>query len=197
MRKQTLALVCLAIGACAVPGAAAAKSPWLLRTTAIAVLTDAQSDGLDLDVPDMTDLAVDITYRFSDSFGVNVLATMLNPEVEAGGDSLGSVGLVPPIVTAQFTFNPAASTRFYAGAGFNYNLFHSETGGLDEVRAEVEDTIGLVAQLGMDMDLNDRLVLNFDLKYLSLEADVEVDGSKADELELDAFILGAGIGFWI
>lgn len=197
MRKQTLVLVGAALGACIVPGVAAAKSPWLVRTTAIAILTDAKSDNLDLDVPDMTDLAVDVTYRFSDSFGVNVLATMLNPEVEAGGASLGSVGLVPPIVTAQFTFNPASSTRLYAGAGFNYNLFHSETGGLDELDAEVDDTIGLVAQLGMDMDLNERVVLNLDLKYLSLEADVDVGGDKADELELDAFILGAGIGFWL
>src|SRR5690606_15419676 len=149
MTRKNLMLACAGAWACLAAGEAAAQSPWLLRATAISILPDVSSSALDLDVPDMTDLAVDVTYHFTDHIGVNVLATLLHPEVESSGSSLGSVGLVPPIVTLQYVFNPAAATRFYVGAGFNYNLFHSETGSLDALGAEVDDTVGLVFQAGL------------------------------------------------
>lgn len=187
----------LVVAASTMPVVAAAQSPWLVRTTGIVIFTDAKSDALDLDVPDMTDLAVDVTYHFTDNVAVNVLATFLNPEVKSGSDSLGSVGLIPPIVTAQYVFNPASTTRFYAGAGFNYNLFYDETGALDTINAEVDDTVGIVAQLGLDHKLSDSVTLNLDLKFLQFKADVKVDGDKVDELDMDAFILGAGLGFWL
>ena len=196
MNKSSLILACVAGSwACMASGEALAESPWLLRTTAIAIMPDVKSDALDLDVPDMVDLAVDISYHFTDSFRINVLATLVNPEVESGGDSLGSVGLIPPVVTAQYVFNPASATQLYAGAGFNYNLFHSETGTLDALGAEVDDTIGLVFQVGLDHRLSDRVWLNLDIKHLSFESDVEVDGDKVDELDFDAVILGAGVGY--
>lgn len=187
----------LVVAASTMPVVAAAQSPWLVRTTGIVIFTDAKSNALDLDVPDMTDLAVDVTYHFTDNVAVNVLATFLNPEVKSGSDSLGSVGLIPPIVTAQYVFNPASATRVYAGAGFNYNLFYDETGSLDAINAKVDDTVGLVAQLGLDHKLSDSVTLNVDLKFLQFKADVEVDGDKVDELDMDAFILGAGLGFWL
>lgn len=187
----------LVVAASTMPVVAAAQSPWLVRTTGIVIFTDAKSNALDLDVPDMTDLAVDVTYHFTDNVAVNVLATFLNPEVKSGSDSLGSVGLIPPIVTAQYVFNPASTTRFYAGAGFNYNLFYDETGALDTINAEVDDTVGIVAQLGLDHKLSDSVTLNLDLKFLQFKADVKVDGDKVDELDMDAFILGAGLGFWL
>ena len=48
---------------------------------------------------------------------------------------------------------------------------------------------------GVDYMLNASLSVNADLKFLSFEADVDVDGSKVDELEVDAWILGLGIGY--
>lgn len=196
-KKNWLMAGAFVVGASATPVVGAAQSQWLVRATGIALLTDAKSDALDLDVPDMTDLAVDVTYHFTDNVAVNVLATFLNPEVKSGSDSLGSVGLIPPIVTAQYVFNPASATRFYAGAGFNYNLFYDETGTLDALDAEVDDTVGFVTQLGLDHKLTDSVTLNCDLKFLHFKADVEVDGDKVDELDMDAFILGAGLGFWL
>lgn len=192
----------LLLGAMQFAQAADAKpSPLLVRVTAIVIEPDASSDALDLDVPGIVDLAVDFTYFINPNLGLNLLATFLNPEVEAGGNSLGSVGLVPPILTLQYHFNPRP-TSLYVGGGFNYNIFHSETGSLDDIngglaggKVEVDDTIGYVLQAGMDIELTKHTSLNLDLKFLSFEADVELDGNKADDLEFDAFIVGLGLGW--
>ena len=192
---RSVAIAALAL-ASAVPvtQAAEAESPWLVRATAIVITPDVESGALDLDVEDMVDLAADVTYFFAPNVAVNVLATILGPEVESGGASLGSVTLVPPIVTLQYHFVPGP-TSFYVGGGFNYNLFYGESGTLAAIDAEVDDTIGYVLQVGVDHELSSSTVLNLDLKFLTLEADVDVGGDTADELELDAFIFGVGLGW--
>ncbi len=182
----------------AMPVAQAVESPILVRVTAIVVSPDAKSKALDLDVVGTADLAVDFTYFVSPNIGFNLLATVLNPEIESGGNSVGSIGLVPPILTAQYHFAPGPMS-FYVGAGLNYNIFHDETGQLDTlapgVHPSVKDTIGYVAQIGLDMELTENTVLNLDLKYLTFDADVRAGGQKVDKLEVDAIIFGIGLGW--
>ena len=177
----------------------AEQGDWLLRTTAIGVFPDSDSDssiGLDLDVDDEASLAVDISYFFTDNIAVNVLATFLSPDVDSDVGDLGSVDLIPPIFTLQYHFSPHGTVRPYVGAGFNYNYFYGESGMLDALDVDVENTFGLVAQVGMDYMLNKNLSLNFDLKYLTFEADVDIDALNVeDELDYDAFILGFGLGY--
>ena len=109
---------------------------------------------------------------------------------------MGSVDLIPPIFTLQYHFAPRGTVRPYVGAGFNYNYFYGESGMLDTLDVDVENTFGLVAQVGMDYMLNENLSLNLDLKYLTFEADVDIDALNVeDELDYDAFILGFGLGY--
>ena len=86
---------------------------FLVRTTAIGVITDADSNsvaagGLDLDLDNDIRFAIDGTYFVTPHIGVNVLATFLNFEVDSAGTSLGSVDVLPPIVTVQYHFLPDA-----------------------------------------------------------------------------------------
>ncbi|MBA3776988.1 MAG: outer membrane beta-barrel protein [Betaproteobacteria bacterium] len=181
--------------------------PWLLRTTAIGVLTDTQSDGpLNLDTDETVDFAFDATYFVTPNIAVNVLATFINLEVKTnssalasgfGTDSLGSVDILPPIVTFQWHFIPEGKVRPYVGAGFNYNVFYNESGTLEAVGAHIDNTFGFVAQAGLDYMLSDHFSLNADFKYLGFEADVDVGAAPAlnDDLEVDAFIFGVGLGY--
>lgn len=168
---------------------------WLVRTTVIGVSTDASSDVLRLDVDDTVDVALDVTYFFTPNIGIDVLATFLNTEVSAAAlGSLGSVDLLPPIVTLQWHFAPQAQVRPYVGLGFNYNVFSNESGTLRTINANIDNTFGFVTQVGLDYMLNKKLSLNADLKYLTLDTDVSTTLGN-DELELDAFIVGVGLGY--
>ena len=173
---------------------------FLIRATAIGVITDASSNsvaagGLDLDLDNDLRFAVDGTYFVTPNIGVNVLATFLNFEVRSAGVSLGSVDVLPPIVTVQYHFLPDAQLRPYVGVGFNYNHFYGESGTLDIINAEVEDAFGFVAQAGVDYMITESLSLGLDFKFLKVDTDVTIAGVKVDELDVDAFIIGVGIGF--
>ncbi len=186
---------------------------WQVRTTANGFFFDASSDGpLDLDIEDTADFAFDVTYFFTRNLAVQVLATFINTQVQSAGasallgpfpdDNVGAVDLLPPIVTAQYHFNRISGSHMepYVGIGFNYNHFGNESGQLRTVGASVDDQFGFVAEIGTDIDLSvigPGLFGNFNFKYLYTEADVEVDANSAlnDTLEINAYIVGAGIGY--
>ncbi|MFC4253003.1 OmpW/AlkL family protein [Sinimarinibacterium flocculans] len=203
MQMQSMLAAAALLAAGIQPGIAQAQedSRWLVRTTAITVLADASSDVLDLSVDDQTTLAIDATYFATPTLGINVLAAFMQPEVKSGvAGPLGSVGLVPPIVTAQLHLGRAQSAfRPYVGAGFNYNIFHGGSGQLEALDVDVDDSIGFVLQIGANYHINDNVSINADIRYLRFNADVTVGANPAlnDKLEFEGFILGAGLGFWL
>ena len=168
---------------------------WLVRTTVIGVLTNASSRTLGLDVKDTTDVALDITYFATPNIGLNLLATFLNTEVTAKGfGSVGSVDLLPPILTVQWHFAPQAQVRPYVGIGFNYNHFSRESGTLSAIHTKIENKFGGVVQVGLDYMLTKSLSLNADLKYLQVKPEVRTDLGN-DKLNLRATISGLGVGY--
>ncbi len=172
---------------------------WMIRTTIIGVIPDTDSKssiGLDLDADDEASVAVDGTYFFTNNIALNVLATFLSPDIDSDVGDLGSVDLIPPIFTLQYHFSPGETVSPYVGIGFNYNIFYNESGQLDALDVDVENTFGFVVQAGMDYGINENLSFNLDLKYLTFDADVDIDAlGVEDELEYDAFIIGAGLGY--
>ena len=187
----------LACGMCS----QASFADMVIHTTGIVVDADASSTpaasgGLELGLDTDFRIAVDGTFFLTPKLGLNVLATTLNFEVDSAGTSLGSVSVLPPIITLQYHFKPDdAKFRPYLGVGFNYNMFYDESGLLAALDATVEDTVGFVVGSGFDMMLSENLSINADLKYLTLEADVDVAGVTADVLDVDALIIGIGFGF--
>ncbi len=185
--------------------AAADAGDFLVHSTVIGVFTDASSSSLDLDIDSTESVALDATYFVTHNIGVNVLATFLNFNVETdsaavqglASKDLGSVDLLPPIVSAQYHFSPDSAVSPYVSAGFNYNIFSSESGHLNDLGVEVDDTFGWVVGAGLDYSITENVSLNADLKYLTFEADVNVgaDPTLNDELEVDAWIVGVGLGF--
>ena len=168
---------------------------WLVRTTVIGVFTNASSRTLGLDVKDTIDVALDGTYFVTPNIGLNLLATFLNTEVTAKGlGSLGSVDLLPPILTVQWHFLPQAQVRPYVGIGFNYNHFTRASGTLSAIHTKIENKFGGVVQVGMDYMLTKSLSLNADLKYLQVKPEVRTD-LGTDKLNLRATIIGVGLGY--
>ena len=194
MRWVACATLALGIGSPAF-AQVAGDPQWLVRTTVIGVLTNASSRTLGLDVKDTTDVALDITYFATPNIGLNLLATFLNTEVTAKGfGSVGSVDLLPPILTVQWHFAPQAQVRPYVGIGFNYNHFSRESGTLSAIHTKIENKFGGVVQVGLDYMLTKSLSLNADLKYLQVKPEVRTDLGN-DKLNLRATIIGVGLGY--
>ena len=62
--------------------------------------------------------------------------------------------------------------------------------------AEVEkDSFGWTGQIGFDYALNKNWSLNVDAKYVKIDTDVKLNGSKIGHVDLDPWLLGVGIGY--
>lgn len=163
------------------------------------VSTDAATSGLDVD--SNVQLGLTGTYMVTPQFGVELLAaTPFKHDITAGGTTIGSTRHLPPTVSAQWfplnnpTFQP------YVGLGLNYTTFFSEelnaTGkvatGANSL--SLSDSFGLAVEAGIDVKLNDKLVLNAAVWKIDLNTDVSLDGTKVGELQIDPFAAMIGVG---
>lgn len=177
-------------------------------------ITDMSGTSLGLggiDVDDATTLDIDFTYMVTNNFGIELLLDLTSTHDITGtgglsGVNIGEVTVLPPSLIAQWHFMPANNIRPYAGAGINYTIFFDEsthsdlTNGLGATSTgvSVDDAFGLVAQAGVDIDINKNWYVNFDAKYIALDttATIQVDGvdtAKVD-FDLNPWVFGVGIG---
>jgi len=122
---------------------------------------------------------------------------------------LGSVNLLPPTLTAQWHFMPDTMLDPYVGAGAAYVL------GMDRsLTANVSGTLlpihidrsafGGVLQAGFDVNLQDKWLINFDVKKIWFNTEVRLDTlgalgttagfTKIDNLDINPLVLSIGIG---
>jgi outer membrane protein len=196
LRALTFALLLLAPAA---PAHLAAQSehPWTLRTRALLVGANAESDPVGLDVYSAFTVEADISRRFGRHFAAELILASASHEVTSMVDGeevpLGSVELLPPTLLAQYHFLPDAKVHPYVGAGVNLSIFYEKSGDLDAL--DLATKVAPAAQAGVDVDLSDRMLLNFDLKWIWLKTTLENEGTSLAELTIDPFIIGAGVGF--
>jgi outer membrane protein len=116
---------------------------------------------------------------------------------------------VPPTLTAQWHFNPDQTIDPYVGGGAAFVL------GLDrKLTANVGSTalpiridrsaFGAVLQAGFDVNLQDKWLVNFDVKKIWFNTDVKLDATaagltpagyqKIDNLHINPLVVSVGIG---
>ena len=158
-------------------------------------VTDKVAGGaLQLDVEDDTQLGLTGTYFFGPTLGVQLLAaTPFKHDITAGGADLGSTRHLPPTVTLQWYPAIAGNIHPYVGAGINYTMFfEDDIAGAD---LELDDSIGLALEAGVDIDLGSNLVLNAAVWKIDINTDVSLNGTKLGELEIDPLAVMVGIGY--
>ena len=131
------------------------------------------------------------------------------------GGKFGSVKQLPPTVSVQYHFAPDRTFQPYMGLGLNWTTFSSEKFSpsiegftaeeLDELlgidKMHVDDSFGLAAQLGGDWMIGDNTVVNFDVRYMDIDADLFFSGDafegkeKAGTLELDPWVYSITLGY--
>lgn len=154
---------------------------------------------------------VDITHMVSDNVGLELIAATTKHNASGTSGTTGGIGklastwVLPPTLTVQYHFAPEAKVRPYVGAGVNYTIFYSEkpSAGLETAvgRTDVnlKDSFGWAAQAGIDVDLNEKMFLNFDVKYIDIDTTARLAttaiGTQRVKISLDPIVVGVGVGF--
>ena len=88
---------------------------------------------------------------------------------------LGSVNLLPPTLTAQWHFNPDQTFDPYVGAGVSYVRAMDNSlswNGAVPIRIS-RNSLGPAIQAGFDYNLENKWLLNFDVKKIWFDTKVE------------------------
>ena len=153
---------------------------------------------------------VDITYMATDNIGFELIAATTKHSASGITGTTGGIGelastwVLPPTLTAQYHFAPESKIRPYVGAGINYTIFFNEKSssaleaavGTTSVR--MSDSFGWAAQAGVDIELNERMFLNLDIKYIDMDTTATLNttaaGTQRVRISLDPIVVGIGLG---
>lgn len=184
----------------------AKPNPWMIRLRSIWVEPEVSStylsSGAGIKVTDVSndwEPELDINYFFNPHLSAElILATTTNDVTGTGNYDLGSVKMLPPTVTLLYHFTPEKMFSPYAGAGINYTFFYdADSGSAQDI--QYDDTFGFALQAGLDVKVNQKWSVNFDVKKIFLNTDVHVDtGSTMNDslhVTLNPWIYGVGVGY--
>jgi len=178
-------------------------------------------DSASIEVDHGWSLVLSGTYMLTERWGIDILASApfkheidvkaqitVGGETEAGRVNLGETYHLPPTVSIQYHLSPDTAIQPYVGLGLNWTLFFDEglTSGAEDLgfrSLNLDDSVGVAAQLGMDMELTERWLLNADVRWINIESDVDVafdfgDGPQSGRLgtvEIDPWVYQLNIGY--
>lgn len=119
---------------------------------------------------------------------------------------LGTVNLLPPTLTAQWHFNPDEIFDPYVGAGASYiraldNGATANTTVGDFPIKTSRNSFWPALQAGLDINVKRGWLVNFDVKKIWFNKDIELNApvlaagfKKVDELGVHPWILSIGLG---
>lgn len=182
--------------------------------TANALYGDSKAN---LEVDSQTIPELDISYYFTKNIAAELilaLGTKHDVETSSKGallnsEKLGDVNLLPPTLTLQWHFNPDQTFDPYVGAGISYiramenGLTANTVAGPAPIRID-RSQWGAALQAGLDINLTDRWLVNFDVKKIWFDTDVKLDAGvvnpalagyrKIDNLDIDPWVVSVGFG---
>lgn len=203
MKRLSIALaaVCAAL-LLASPASAHEDGQWIARAGIGSVQPD--SNNLDLgpagiiEVDDGTSLTLTLTYMFTENWAFDVLAAWpFSHDIELGGIEVASTDHLPPTFSMQYHFSPEGKFQPYVGAGLNYTTFFSTdtTGPLAGTKLDLDDSFGLALQLGADIVLNEKWLVNVDFRYIDIETDAKLDGASLGTVAIDPWVYALAVGY--
>jgi outer membrane protein len=215
LRSAALLGLAMATAAVSATPAAAKAGDVLVRVRAIAVVPNESSGPVlptfpagSVGVGYSVMPEIDFTYMATDNIGLELIAATTRHGLSGQGSlsglpDLGHTWVLPPTLTLQYHFAPEAKVRPYIGAGLNYTIFYGE-GTSDELdtaignsNLDLSNSFGWAAQAGMDFDLNEKLFLNVDIKYIDMSTKATVTtGALVNtvDVKINPLVFGIGLG---
>jgi outer membrane protein len=153
---------------------------------------------------------VDFTYMATDHIGFELILATTKHEVSGTTGVTGGIGdlasswVLPPTLTVQYHPFPNGPVRPYVGAGANYTIFYSEDASraleaaVGRTSVRMSDSFGWAVQAGVDLDVSERVFLNFDVKYIDMDSTARLEtaaaGTQRVRISIDPIVVGVGIG---
>jgi outer membrane protein len=178
----------------------------VIRARGLAVIPDEDATitviGGNVDITDAYVPEVDLSYFFTENIAIEAIAAVTPHDVDATGTTLGqvdlgSVWLLPPTVLLQYHLPLGNGFKPYVGAGVNYTVFFNEDApGGTVTSIDYDNTFGWALQAGVDYQLNERWMLNLDVKKVFISTDVSLNGGAINaDVDIDPWIVGVGFGY--
>ena len=145
--------------------------------------------GFQADIDDDTRPIFTFEYFVRDNLGVELLlATPFDHDIALDGvGDIGSTKHLPPTVSLNYHFPTNSAWKPYIGAGINYTEFFEEESSLGKL--ELDSSWGFAVQAGVDYMLSDTGMLRFTARYIDIETDAKLDGTKIGTAEIDPVVL--------
>ena len=114
----------------------------------------------------------------------------------AGVGKLGSFRHLPPTLLFQYRANPGGAIRPYFGAGLNFTPIWDDNLVVAGVPLGLEsNSLGVVAQAGIDWKIDDRWSCNLDIKRAAIRTDVNAGPARLTEARLDPLLYAVGLRY--
>ena len=155
--------------------------------------------GLNVDVKHDVMPTIGLTYFLTDHVAVEAIAGTTQHEIHAKGSGVDvavhETWVLPPVVSLQYHFAPAAKVSPYVGAGVNYMIFYN---GKDQngFKVDLDDGFGWALQGGVDVAVKGAWSANLDVKKVFFKTDASVNnGALKSSVKLDPWVVSAGVGY--
>ncbi|MEE4301819.1 MAG: OmpW family outer membrane protein [Pseudomonadales bacterium] len=178
------------------------------------VVNGAPVGGTGVDVDDGYALGITFNYMLAEHWGIELLAsTPFTHDIGGEGLGIADIGEVthlPPTLSIQYYPLPAtARVQPYVGLGVNYFLSYDAEvsseleAALGNSSIDVDDSVGLAGQLGVDFRVGEKWSLNAALWYINVETEAAINTPTAgfENINVDvdvnpfAWMLGATYEF--
>lgn len=148
-----------------------------------------------LDVGSSLGPTATISYFVEPNWAIDVLLGLpFKHDLSIGGNKIGSTKHLPPTVSLQYHFNPTGSIRPYVGLGVNYTaLFSEKLVGAGDL--QLGNSLGLAAQLGVDVPVVDKWTVGADLRYMDIDSKASLNGTSIGTVNIAPLIFGFNVGY--
>ena len=139
-----------------------------------------------------------LEYLVTPNLGVELLAAWpFQHDIRLNGTLAATTKELPPTLSLQYHFMPRATVSPFLGVGLNYTRFFNvdERGPLAGTRLDLSNSFGFAAHAGLDFNLTERWFAGVDLRWINIETDARVNGTKVGRVDVSPLVYGAYAGY--
>ncbi|MFE3835965.1 OmpW/AlkL family protein [Pseudogemmobacter sonorensis] len=142
------------------------------------------------DIGSNTRPTLTLEYFIRDNIGIELLAaTPFKHSISiVGVGEIGETKHLPPTLSVNWHIPTGGKLTPFVGVGVNYTKFFEESSILGELK--LKESFGLAATLGATYAISDRAAVRADLRYIDIDSDVYLDGSKIGTANVDPVVFG-------
>ena len=178
---------------------------WFVRVGAVQVSPKSDNGtlaggALKTDIDNNTQLGLILGRHLTPNLAVEVLAaTPFSHTAKLNGAKAVDFKHLPPTVSLQWYFNPEGRVNPFVGAGLNYTFVYDEVsvrgGPVAGANVSLENSFGVAAQAGLAFRMSDAIDLVLDARWIDIDSDVKINGSKVGTAVVDPLVVGLTLGY--